>query len=65
MTNTENDLLDLDPTEAVALTAMMSNPKWRYTEIREALIEDHGLDISSHTLARHARGECLAKTRLR
>lgn len=54
----------LEPTEAAALVAMLSDPRWRYSALSEALAGE-GYDIHQGTLARHARGQCAARTKLR
>lgn len=50
--------------DSKALRAHLSNPEWRFTELSDALFEE-GLDIKAHSLARHARGDCTARERLR
>jgi hypothetical protein len=61
------ELARLPKAEAAGLLALLSDPLWRYTELAARLREDPDtpLDIPSTTLARHARGGCAAKTKLR
>ena len=50
--------------EAQALRAHLANTQWRYSALSEALaVEGH--DLPAFTLARHARGQCGARERLR
>lgn len=60
-------LARLAPAEAKALTAHLSNPEWRFTELSDALFEDSGgkLSLPEYSLSRHARGQCSARTKLR
>lgn len=55
-------LASLPEDQAEALVSLLSNPRWRYSEIaaKVALDEDHPLNIAHHTYARHAKGECYA-----
>lgn len=61
------ELARLPRDEAAGLLALLSDPGWRYTELSERLRHDPDtpLDIPSTTLARHARGACAAKVKLR
>lgn len=60
-------LAALDPAEADALRSHLANPGWRYTELSDALAADKDtpLDLPPFSLARHARGQCAARERLR
>ena len=60
-------LAALDDNEAAALRAHLANPEWRYTELSDALAadEDTQLSLPAHSLARHARGQCAAREKLR
>lgn len=53
--------------EAVALRALLADKTWRYTELAERLAADPDtpLDIPHGTLARHAKGRCAARDKLR
>lgn len=57
----------LEPDEADALVALLTAPKVRYTALSDALNDDPDYDVvlSPNTLARHARGLCSARTKLR
>lgn len=57
--------LSLD--EADGLVALLADPAVRYTALADALLADpdYDVDLSSNTLARHARGLCAARTKLR
>jgi hypothetical protein len=54
----------LDAKEAAALRGHLANPQWRYTALADAL-RDEGVDLPAFTLARHARGGCGAREKLR
>lgn len=58
---------DLPPDEAAGLRALLADPRWRYTQIAEMVKADPDspLDIHHSTYARHAKGDCAARTRLR
>lgn len=58
-------LLDqLNGPEAQALTDLLSDPTVRYSWLsRELATEGH--DLGAYVLARHARGDCAAGTKLR
>ena len=60
-------LADLPDTEAAALRQLLADPRWRYSELSDRLEADPDtpLRIHSGTLARHARGHCSARERLR
>jgi len=55
---------ELDAAEADALIRLLADPTWQYTRLSEAL-KGEGLQLGPHTLSRHARGRCLAGTKLR
>jgi hypothetical protein len=57
-------LARLEPAEANALRSHLTNPEWRLTELSDALFEE-GHDVPGPTLARHARGQCAAREKLR
>jgi hypothetical protein len=57
-------LAKLPDDEATALRALLSDPAWRYSELSERL-RDEGVDIADFNLARHARGGCSAREKLR
>lgn len=57
-------LAGLDKPESDALLSMLANPGWRYSSLSEALATE-GYDMPQGTLARHARGQCSARTKLR
>lgn len=57
-------LAELPDDEATALRSHLANPEWRYSALSEAL-RGEGIDIAGFTLARHARGQCGARERLR
>lgn len=61
------ELARLPESEAAGLIALLSDPGWRYSELSEQLRADPDtpLDIPATTLARHARGGCAAKVKLR
>ena len=54
----------LPDSEAGALRQMLADPMWRYSAISTAL-QNEGHLIAEQTLARHARGLCSARTKLR
>lgn len=54
----------LPESEAEALLGLLKNPRWRYQELSDALAKE-GIDIASYSLSRHARGQCLARNKLR
>lgn len=60
-------LIRLDPDEAAALRGHLLNPEWRLTELSDALFEDSGgtINVPAPTFARHARGQCAAREKLR
>lgn len=60
-------LAELEPSESAALRSLLSNPRWRYSELSERLRNDPDtpLDLNAHSLARHARGGCSAHEKLR
>lgn len=60
-------LARLSDDEAAALRALLADPAWRYTELSDRLLADPDtpLDIPHSTLARHAKGRCLAREKLR
>lgn len=53
--------------EAEALVAMLSDPRWHYTDIATLIANDKDtpLDIDEKSYARHAQGKCSARTVLR
>lgn len=57
----------LPEAEAAALRSLLADPQWRYQALADALRadEDTPLDIAASTLARHARGNCAAREKLR
>jgi len=57
----------LPPGEADGLRRLLSDPLWRYSTIAEKVRTDpdNPLDISAQSYARHARGICAARERLR
>lgn len=57
----------LPEAEAAALRQLLANPSWRYSELSERLREDPDtpLDLLPVTLARHAKGRCAAREKLR
>lgn len=59
------DSLPVD--EATALRSLLADPAWRYTELADRLAEDPDtpLVIPHGTLARHAKGRCSAREKLR
>ena len=57
-------LAELDDTEASALRSLLSHKGWRYTELSDRLA-DEGYNLAPFTLARHARGQCQAREKLR
>lgn len=61
------ELARIEPTEAEGLLSLLANPAWRYSELSERLREDEDtpLDLSPNSLARHARGGCAARVKLR
>lgn len=54
----------LPPDEAAALTRLLSDPTWRYSELSIAL-RNEGHDLPEFVLSRHARGGCAARKKLR
>lgn len=60
-------LATIPPAEAAGLRALMANPAWRYTEISAKIAADPDtpLDIHHTRLARHAKGDCAAREKLR
>lgn len=54
----------LPPDEAQALRTMLADPRWRYSALEEVL-RTEGYLVGAHTLARHARGMCGARTKIR
>lgn len=60
-------LSSLPDDEATALRGHMANPAWRYTELSDALAADQDtpLNLPPFSLARHARGQCSAREKLR
>jgi hypothetical protein len=60
-------LAAISEAEAKALRGHLANPAWRYTELSDALAsdEDTPLNLPAFSLARHARGQCQARERLR
>lgn len=60
-------LASLPESEAAGLRKLLADPDWRYTELsdRLALDEDYPLEIPHGTLARHAKGRCSAREKLR
>lgn len=55
---------ELPADEATALRQMLTDPRWRYSALAEAL-HGEGYDIAQQTIARHVRGLCAARTKLR
>ena len=57
----------LPEAEADGLRSLLANRSWRYSELSDALRDDPDtpLDIAAQSLARHARGGCSARDRLR
>jgi hypothetical protein len=60
-------LEQIDPDEAAGLRSLLANPRWRYSEIADRIAADPDtpLEIPHQTLARHAKGHCAARERLR
>lgn len=60
-------LSSLPDAEAAALRQLLADPAWRYTELADRLAEDPDtpLLIPHGTLARHAKGRCSAREKLR
>lgn len=60
-------LATLDPKRAKILRDLLTNPGVRYSELSVELAADPdwGFDVSRASLARHARGQCAARERLR
>lgn len=60
-------LANLSPKDAKALRGHLANKAWRFTELSDALAADPDtpLDLKPFILARHARGQCAARERLR
>lgn len=60
-------LANLPLEEADALRQLLADPAWRYTELSDRLASDPDtpLDIPHSTLARHAKGRCAAREKLR
>ena len=60
-------LATLPPSEAEALNRHLRNPRYRYSLLSEDLAKDkdNPLEITANTLARHARGKCGARTKMR
>ena len=58
------ELARLEPKEAAALRSHMANPEWRFTELSDELF-NMNIDLSAPNLARHARGHCAAREKLR
>lgn len=60
-------LAKLSEEEAAALRSLLADPAWRYTELSDRLLTDPDtpLNIPHGTLARHARGQCSAREKLR
>jgi hypothetical protein len=56
-----------EPAEAKALIAHLSNPLWRFTDLSDALHEatKGRTNLPEYSLARHARGQCSARVKLR
>lgn len=57
-------LADLDPSEADALRGHLGNPAWRYQQLSDALASE-AINLPAFSLARHARGQCAAKEKIR
>lgn len=60
-------LKSLPESEAAGLRRLLSDPGWRYSTIAEKVRNDadNPLDIPAYTYARHARGGCAAREKLR
>lgn len=60
-------LAGLSKAEAKALRGHLANPAWRYSELAEAIRVDPDtpFEPSAYSLARHARGHCAARDKLR
>lgn len=60
-------LATIPQTEAEALTTMLSDPRWNFSDIAALVSKDKDtpLDIDYKGYSRHARGLCSAKTVLR
>ena len=57
-------LEELPEDEAQALRDLLSDSRWRYTALAEAL-RTEGHDVAAYVLSRHGRGQCQAKTKCR
>ncbi len=57
-------LATLPEAESAHLLGLLSDTTWRYTLLADELAKQ-GVDLSSTSLSRHARGGCHARTRLR
>lgn len=57
----------LDVRQREILTAALSNPLVRYSEIEDELATDPAfqVELDRQALSRHARGQCAAKAKLR
>ena len=63
-------LKTLDPKDAELLLGALKDPQWRYSAIAAHLADDETLPdwvrgINGGTLAKHSRGDCAARTKLR
>ena len=57
-------LASLPESEAGALIRLLADPAWRYQTLSDELATE-GIDLNAERLSRHARGRCLARTKLR
>lgn len=63
-------LRELEPDKATLIEGALRNPRWRYTEIAaevasDATVPEWVRDIHHSTYARHAKGGCAARKKLR
>lgn len=60
-------LATIEPSEAEGLHALLANPQWRYTDIRDAVADDPDTPLHLHedAISRHVRGRCGAGVKLR
>lgn len=54
----------LPPEESAAFRQMLGDPRWRYSALEEVL-RGEGYLIGAAALARHARGQCAGREKLR
>lgn len=63
-------LVALPPAKAKILQAALKDPRWRFSEIAEAVASDPDVPdwiraITGGTYGKHVRGQCRARKRLR